>query len=141
MNGNSLYLLVPRLIMTQIKASQIYYQNNSNQLTRTGSESFYRTGGSDAPTQTIMDKHQARHLYRLQRAPNVNTSLHLDSSDTRYGTQGYFENAVRKQINGSSVQPVRTLYHRPTDVSDESMAKFSMRTPRLDTTTPRYDKI
>ena len=65
--------------MTQIVASQSYYQNNSSQLARTGSESFGRTDGSDGPTSPIIDKHQARRLYHLQRPPNVNTSLYLDS--------------------------------------------------------------
>jgi len=84
------------------------------------------------PTPTIVDKHQARRLYRLQRPPNVNTSLHLDNSDSSYETQGYFENIVHKQGNGSSGQPGRTVYRRPTDMSDKSMARFSFGKARLD---------
>ena len=38
----------------------------------------------------------------------------------------------RKQINESSIQPTKSVYHRPTDMSDESMAKFSLGKARLD---------
>ena len=75
--------------MSQVVSSQPYCLENSTHLTRPGSESFYHTDGSNAPT--IIDKHQVKRLYRLQRTPNVNTSLHLDTSDVGYETQGYFE--------------------------------------------------
>jgi hypothetical protein len=94
--------------------TQTYRHNNSTELPRIDER--------NKPTPTIVDKHQARRLYRLQRPPNLNTSLHLDNSDTSYGTQG----------NGSSVQPGRTVYHRPTDMSDKSMARFSLGKARLD---------
>jgi hypothetical protein len=116
--------------MTQVVASQPYCLENSTQLTRPGSESFYNIDGSNVPV--IIDKHQAKRLYRLQRAPNTNTSLHLDSSDVGYETQGYFENIVRQQVDGSSVQPITSVYHRPTDMSDLSMARFSLGKARLD---------
>jgi hypothetical protein len=116
--------------MTQTVSSQRYCLENSTQLTRPGSESFYRIDGSNAPT--IIDKHQAKRLYHLQRAPNLNTSLHLDTSDVSYEAQGYFESTLRKQLNGSSVQPITSVYHRPTDMSDTSMARFSLGKARPD---------
>ena len=116
--------------MTKVVASQPYCLENSNQLTRPGSDSFYHIDGSNVPI--IIDKHQAKRLYRLQRAPNVNTSLHLDSSDVGYETQGYYESTVRKQIKESSDEPTTSIYHRPTDMSDISMAKFSFGKARPD---------
>lgn len=101
----------------------MYRPNNLTQLARTGPESFNRIYGSDGLPPNIVDKKQARHLYHLQRRPNVNPNLHLDNSDTCYEKEGYFENIVRKQVNGSSVPPVRTVYHRPTDMLDKSMAE------------------
>jgi hypothetical protein len=116
--------------MTQIVSSKPYCPENSTQLTRPASEAFYRIDGSNAPT--IIDKHQAKRLYRLQRAPDINPRLHLDSSDVGYETQGYFENMVRKQVEESSVQPTKSIYHRPTDMSDSSMTRFSLGKSRLD---------
>ncbi|CAF0998887.1 unnamed protein product [Rotaria sordida] len=116
--------------MTQIVSSKPFCLENSTQLTRPASDAFYRIDGSNEPT--IIDKHQAKRLYRLQRTPNVNTHLHLDSSDVGYETQGYFENIVRKQVEESSTQPIKSVYHPPTDMSNISMKQFSLGKARLD---------
>ncbi|CAF4255657.1 unnamed protein product [Rotaria sp. Silwood2] len=116
--------------MTQIVSSKPFCLENSTQLTRPASESFYRINGSNDPT--IIDKNQAKRLYRLQRAPNVNTRLHLDSSDVGYEAQGYFENIVRKQVEESSAQPIKSVYHPPTDMSNTLMKQFSLGKARLD---------
>lgn len=116
--------------MAQVVASQPYCLENSVHLTRPDSDAFYHAAGSNDPT--IIDKNQVKRRYHLQRAPNVNTSLHLDTSDVGYDTQGYFESVARKQIDESSVQPVTSVYHRPTDMSDESMARFCLGKARLD---------
>ena len=80
--------------MTQIVSSKPYCLESSTQLTRPASETFYRIDGSNAPT--IIDKHQAKRLYRLQHAPNRSPGLHVDSSDAGYDSQGYFDSIVRK---------------------------------------------
>jgi hypothetical protein len=116
--------------MTQIVSSKPYCLESSTQLTRPASEAFYRIDGSNAPT--IIDKHQAKRLYRLQRAPDVNPRLHLDTSDVGYDSQGYFESMVRKQVDESSAQQTKSVYHRPTDMSDKSMTRFSLGKSRLD---------
>jgi hypothetical protein len=116
--------------MSQVVSSQTYCLENSTHLTRTGSESFYRIDGNNAPT--VVDKHQAKRLYRLQRTPYVNTRLHLDTSDISYENQGYFESILQKQINESVIQPTKSVYHRPIDMSDISMARFSLGKARLD---------
>ncbi|CAF5174827.1 unnamed protein product, partial [Rotaria magnacalcarata] len=81
--------------MTQIVSSKPFCLENSTQLTRPASETFYRIDGSSAPT--IIDKHQATRLYRLQQTPSVNTNLHLDTSEVNYDAPGYFDSIVRKQ--------------------------------------------
>lgn len=116
--------------MTQIVASKVYCLENSTQLTRPASESFYRIDGSKGPT--IIDKNQAKRLYRLQRTPIRETGLHLDNSDVNYQAQGYFGSVVRKQVEESSAQPTVSVYHKPTDMSDESMARFSLGKARPD---------
>ncbi len=116
--------------MTQIVSSTPFCPESSTQLTRPASEVFYRIDGSNAPT--IIDKHQAKRLYRLQRAPNTNPGLHVDNADIGYETQGYFDSIVRKQINESSAQTIKSVYHQPTDMSDSSMKAFSLGKKRLD---------
>jgi hypothetical protein len=56
----------------------------------------------------------------------------LDTSDVGYDSQGYFESMVRKQVDESSAQQTKSVYHRPTDMSDKSMTKFSLGKSRLD---------
>jgi len=116
--------------MTQIVASKPYCLESSTQLTRPGSETFYRIDGSNAPT--IIDKYQAKRLYRLQRAPDRNPGLHVDKSDVGYESQGYFDSIVRKQIDESSAQPIKSVYHRPKNMSNSAMTKFSLGKARLD---------
>jgi hypothetical protein len=116
--------------MAQIVSSKPYCLENSTQLTRPASETFYRIDGSNGPT--IIDKQQAKRLYRLQRAPNLDSRVHLDSSDIDYDKQGYFQSTVNKQIDGSSTQQTRLISHRPTDMSNISMAKFSLGKARID---------
>lgn len=116
--------------MSQVVSSKPYCLENSVHLTRTGSESFYRIDGNNAPT--VIDKHQVKRLYRLQRTPYLNTQLHLDKSDVDYEKQGYFESILQKQIQESSNQPIRSIYHKPTDMSDASMARFSFGKSRPD---------
>ena len=116
--------------MTQIVSSKPYCLENSTELTRPSSETFYRIDGSNAPT--VIDKNQAKRLYRLQRAPDVNPGLHLDTSDVGYDSKGYFESMVRKQVDESSPQEIKSVYHRPTDMSDQSAKKFSLGKSRLD---------
>lgn len=116
--------------MTQIVSSKPYCLESSTQLTRPASETFYRIDGSNTPT--IIDKHQAKRLYRLQRAPDRNPGLHVDASDVGYEAQGYFDSVVRKQVNESSSQASQSVYHRPTDMSHSSMTKFSLGKRRLD---------
>jgi hypothetical protein len=116
--------------MTQIVSSKPYCLESSTQLTRPASETFYRIDGSNAPT--IIDKYQAKRLYRLQRAPDINPGLHLDKSDVGYESQGYFDSIVRKQIDESSPQSIKSVYHRPTNMSNVAMTKFSLGKARLD---------
>jgi hypothetical protein len=116
--------------MSQVVASQTYCLENSTHLTRPGSDAFYRIDGSHVPI--VIDEHQTKRLYRLQRTPYLNTRLYLDKSDVGYEKQGYFESILQKQINESSIQPTPSVYHRPTDMSDASMAKFSYGKVRLD---------
>jgi hypothetical protein len=116
--------------MTQIVSSKPYCLESSTQLTRPASETFYRIDGSNAPT--IIDKYQAKRLYRLQRAPDRNSGLHVDKSDVGYESQGYFDSIVRKQIDESSAQPTKSVYHRPTNMSNSSMTQFSLGKARLD---------
>lgn len=116
--------------MTQIVSSKPYCLESSTQLTRPASETFYRIDGSNAPT--IIDKRQAQRLYRLQQAPNTNPGLHVDGSDVGYETQGYFDSMVRKQINESSAQTMKSVYHGPSNMSDSTTAKFSLGKKRID---------
>jgi hypothetical protein len=116
--------------MTQIVSSKPFCLENSTQLTRPASERFYRIDGSNAPT--IIDKNQAKRLYRLQRAPDTKPGLHLDKSDVGYETQGYFDSIVRKQVAESSAQPIKSIYHRPTNMSNSSLTQFSLGKARLD---------
>lgn len=116
--------------MSQVVSSQDYCLENSVHLTRPGSEAYYRSDTSNVPT--VIDKHQTKRLYRLQRTPYVNTRLYLDKSEISYDKPGYFESILRKQINESSSQPTSAVYHRPMDMSDASMARFSLGKTRLD---------
>lgn len=116
--------------MTQVVSSKPYCLENSTQLTRPASETFYRIAGNNGPT--IIDKHQAKRLYRLQTAPNLDTRVQLDSSNADYDKQGYFESTVRKHVGESSTVPTRSYSHRPTDMSNASMAKFSLGKARID---------
>lgn len=116
--------------MTQIVSSTPFCLENSTQLTRPGSDKFYCIDGSNAPT--IIDKHQAKRLYHLQRAPNTDTSLHLDTSDVAYQAPGYFDSIIRKQVDESSAQQIKSVYHPPTDMSNASMKKFSLGKSRHD---------
>ena len=116
--------------MTQVVSSKPYCLENSTQLTRPASETFYRIAGNNGPT--IIDRHQAKRLYRLQRAPNLDNRVHLDSADVDYEKQGYFESTVRRQVDGSSTNPTRSVSHRPTDMSNATMAKFSLGKARID---------
>ncbi|CAF3267845.1 unnamed protein product [Rotaria socialis] len=116
--------------MAQIISSKPFCLENSTQLTRPASESFYRIDGSSAPT--IIDKHQAKRLYRLQQAPNVNANLHVDTSEVNYDAEGYFDSIVRKQINESTPLSTKSVYHPPVDMSNASMKRFSLGKARLD---------
>ncbi|UJR36925.1 hypothetical protein I4U23_029637 [Adineta vaga] len=116
--------------MTQIVSSKPYCLENSTQLTRPASETFYRISGHNVPT--IIDKQQAKRLYRLQQAPNINGRVQLDTSDVGYDRQGYFDSVVRKQISESSTQSTQQIFHRPTDMSNASLARFSLGKARLD---------
>ena len=116
--------------MTQVVSSQPYCLEDSNQLTRPAAASFYHADGHAAPI--IIDKHQSKRLYHLQRAPNAQASLHLDRSELGYEQSGYFESTMQRQLEGSTAQPVKAVYHRPTDMSNESMARFSLGKARLD---------
>ena len=116
--------------MSQVVASQNYCLENSVHLTRPGSEAFFRSDTSNVPT--VIDKHQTKRLYRLQRTPYINTQLHLDKYEISYDKPGYFESILRKQISESSSQPTTPIYHRPLDVSDASMARFSYGKSRPD---------
>ncbi|CAF2788538.1 unnamed protein product [Rotaria sp. Silwood2] len=109
--------------MPQVVALETYCLENSNKLTRPGFETFLSTDESRRPT--VIDKRQAKRLYRLQSIPNVNTRLYLDNSDVGNETKQDFESIVRKQIDESSIQPSTKVYHRPLDVSNKSLAKFS----------------
>ena len=116
--------------MSQVVASQVYCLENSNYSTRPGSDAFFRIDGNHAPK--IIDQHQAKRLYRLQEIPNANTRVHLDSSHVGYDAPGHFESLVCKQIDESVAQPTTKVYHQPTDMSNESMAKFSFGKARID---------
>jgi hypothetical protein len=116
--------------MTQVVSSKPYCLESSTQLTRPASEAFYRIDGSNDPT--IIDKRQAQRLYRLQRAPNTNPGLRVDSADVSYDTHGYFDSIVRKQVNESSPETTKSVYHRPTDMSDSATSKFSLGKKRID---------
>lgn len=116
--------------MTQIVASKPYCLENSTQLTRPPSEQFYRIDGSDAPT--IIDKHQATRLYRLQRAPIRSTELRLDQAEVPHDAQGYFDSTLRKQVEESTPQATVSVYHKPTDMSDAAMKRFSLGKSRMD---------
>ena len=116
--------------MTQIVSSKPFCLESSTELTRPASETFYRIDGSDAPT--IIDKHQAKRLYRLQRAPDRNPGLHVDTSDVNYEAQGYFDSVVRKQVGESSALTSKSVSHRPTNMSNTAMTKFSLGKRRLD---------
>ena len=116
--------------MTQIVASKPYCLENSTQLTRPASEQFYRINGSDAPT--IIDKHQATRLYRLQRAPVRSAELRLDQAEVPYDAQGYFDSTLRKQVEQSASQETVPVYHKPTDMSDAAMKRFSLGKSRMD---------
>jgi hypothetical protein len=56
----------------------------------------------------------------------------LDSSNVGYETQGYFESIVRKQVDESSAQSTKPVYHRRTNMSNSAMTKFSLGKARLD---------
>jgi hypothetical protein len=116
--------------MSQVVAPHEYCLENSVYLTRPGSEAFFRSDTSNAPT--VIDKHQTKRLYRLQRTPYVNTQLHFDKYEINYDKPGYFESILRKQISESSSQPTTAVYHRPTDMSDTSMSRFSFGKSRPD---------
>ncbi|CAF3945392.1 unnamed protein product [Adineta steineri] len=110
--------------MAQVVSPRRFCSEGSSHLTRTSSDAFYRN--DDGNTRVIIDKNLAKRQYHLQRAPNVNTSLHLDSSNVGgYGTQGYFENIVRKQENNSSFPPIRTAYQRPFDMFRKSTGNLT----------------
>lgn len=116
--------------MTQVVSSQQFCLESSTQLTRPASERFYRIDGAD--TANIIDKHQAKRLYRLQRAPDRNPGLNVDRSDVSYEAQGYFDSIVRKQVDQSSTLTSKSTYHRPTDMSNSAMTRFSLGKRRLD---------
>jgi len=115
------------LNMSQVVAPHDYCLENSVHLTRPGSDAFYRMDDSNTPA--VIDKHQVKRLYRLQRTPYVNTRVYLNKSDDKSGD---FESILRKQINESSIQPTTSVYRGPRDVSDASMARFSFGKSRPD---------
>ena len=98
--------------MTQIVSSTPFCLESSTQLTRPASEKFYRIDGSDGP--------------------KYNPGLKLDSAETGYDSQGYFDSIVRKQINESSPVETKSVYHPPTNMSNAAMTKFSLGKARLD---------
>lgn len=119
--------------MNQIVASEPYCIEDSVHLTRPGFESFLSFDGISDPT--VVDKRQVKRQYRLQRLPSINTSLQLDDSNVGSDNQGYFESTLRKQIEQSSAQPIKAVYHAPTDVTNESLTRFSLGKSRSD---PQY---
>ena len=116
--------------MTQVVSSKPYCLENSSALTRPASEAFYRIDGSRGPT--VIDKHQAKRLFRLQRAPSRESTVHVDNSDYNFGAEGYLADVLRRQVNGSSAQSITAVYRRPTDMSNASLARFSLGKARLD---------
>jgi hypothetical protein len=116
--------------MAQIVASTPYCLESSTQLTRPSSNTFYRIDGSQQPT--IIDKHQAKRLYRLQRTPIRNAQLHLDNADVHYDAQGYFDSVLQKELDRSANQSTASIYHQPNDMSNDSLARFSFGKARLD---------
>lgn len=119
--------------MSQIVASKPFCLENSTQLTRPASETFYRIDGSNGPN--VIDKHQAKRLYRLQRTPMRQTSLRIDQTEPHYDAHGYFNSIVEKQIQESSPEQTKSIYHAPTDMSNQSLTRFSLGKARLD---PQY---
>lgn len=115
--------------MSQVVSSQTYCLENSVHLTRPGSESFFQSDENHAPI--IIDKLQSKRLYRLQRTPYLNTRLHLDTSNSADESKN-FENILNKQLNESTIQSEKSIYHPPTDMSDASMARFSFGKSRPD---------
>ena len=116
--------------MTQVVASKPLCLENSTELTRPASESFYRIDGSEGPT--IIDKHQAKRLYRLQRTPIRETQVHLDKTDLHYDAHGYFEQTLQKQAREGSIEPIKSIYHPPTDMSNQSLKTFTLGKARID---------
>lgn len=116
--------------MPQVVASEAYCLENSLHLTRPGFDTFLQSDVSHAPR--IVDSKQVKRLYRLQRKPTVNTSLTLDQSEVGYEEAGYFDDVLRRQIKESTSEPTRAVYHRPTDMSDASLARFSFGRSRPD---------
>ena len=116
--------------MTQIVSSKPYCLENSTQLTRPASDTFYRISGYNVPT--VIDKSQAKRLYRLQQAPNLDGRVHVDTADVGYDRQGYFDSVVRRQVSESATHAPRPICHRPTDMSNASLARFSLGKARLD---------
>ena len=102
--------------MAQVVASQPYCLENSLNLTRPSSYAFFRSNGHDAPT--VIDKTQTQRVYHLQRTPYVKTRFNLEP--------------IENERNEYTSQPNRKVYHRPMDMSDASMAKFSFGKSRPD---------
>lgn len=105
--------------MAEKVAAQPFVLENSLDLTRPSIKSFFQIDGSDQPV--IVDALQAKRGYRLQRAPLSQSTLHLDRS---------FSPSNDEQ---GVLQPLpRPIYHRPTDMSNDSLRQFSFGKARID---------
>lgn len=101
--------------MAQRIAAQPYVLENSLELTRPSASSFLKIDGSEQPV--IIDSIQVKRGYRLERAPLSRSTLHLDRSFTD------------EDVSASTQRPV---YHRPTDMSNNSLRQFSFGKARID---------
>lgn len=102
--------------MAQVVSSERYCIEDSNNLTRTSLSTFLQSEEVNAPL--IIDKNQAKRQYRLQNALPTNNSTFIEPSNNT--------------LERSSSQPIKTVYHRPMDMSNESMKLFSYGKARLD---------
>lgn len=101
--------------MAQQVASEPYVLENSLDLTRPSASSFLKIDGSHQPV--IIDSVQVKRGYRLQQTPLSQSVLHLDRS-------------FSDETDSKAVQ--RSMYHRPTDMSNNSLRQFSFGKARID---------
>ncbi|CAF0802405.1 unnamed protein product [Didymodactylos carnosus] len=111
--------------MTEVVSPYPYCTENSTNLTRPGSQSFYCMNGSS--DETVIDKHQAKRLYRLQRAPSFDEHIHLEKDE-----QQDYQSILRRQIGSSCLEPPVYILKQNPDTSNSSMRSFSLGKSRLD---------